>query len=210
MSETTHRALRLAVASLLFVALVSQLLVGLSRSELTVTRFFSYFTVLSNTLAVVALTMLARRPGRDSSRWFALLRGAVTVYMSVTGVVYAVLLAPGLVDIAVSEPWIDWTIHVIGPIAVVLDWLVFPPPIELGTEALAIWLVFPAVYLVHWLIRGPMLDWYPYPFLDPGQVDGYLGVALWSSLVLLIVLGFSWVYRWWANRVVAKAEPAPA
>ena len=62
MSETTHRALRLALASLLLVALVSQLFIGLSRSELTVVRFFSYFTVLSNALAVIMLTMLATRP----------------------------------------------------------------------------------------------------------------------------------------------------
>lgn len=209
MSETTHRALRLALASLLLVALTSQLFIGLSRSDLTVVRFFSYFTVLSNTLAVMMLTLLAAGPGRDEARWFALFRGAVTVYMSVTAIVYAVQLAPGLADIAVPEPWIDWTIHVIGPVALAVDWFVFPPRVELDRNALAIWLVLPAGYLGYSLIRGSMADWYPYPFLNPGEVGGYPGVALWSVAVLFIILGFGYLYRWRANRVVA-GEPITA
>lgn len=209
MSETTHRALRLALASLLLVALVSQLFIGLSRSELTVVRFFSYFTVLSNTMAVIMLTLLAARPGRDGTRWFALFRGAVTVYMTVTALVYAVLLAPGLADVAVPEPWIDWTIHVVGPVALGVDWFVFPPPSELGRFTLAIWLVFPAAYLGYSLVRGPIADWYPYPFLSPDEVGGYPGVALWSVVVLVVILGFGYLYRWWANRVVA-GEPVAA
>lgn len=210
MSETTHRALRLALASLLLVALVSQLFIGLSRSDLTVVRFFSYFTVLSNTLAVIMLMWLAARPGKDSSRWFSLFRGGVTVYMSVTGLVYAALLAPNLADVAAPEPWIDWTIHVIGPVLLAIDWFVYPPPVRIGMMALEIWLVFPVAYLGYSLIRGAIVDWHPYPFLDPDEVGGYVGVALWSAVVLVIILSFGWLYRWWANRMVAKKEPARA
>lgn len=208
MSETTHRTLRLALASLLLVALVSQLLIGLSRSDLTVIAFFSRFAILTNMAAVVMLALLATSPGRDSSRRFALFRGAVAVYMTVTAVVYAGLLAPNLANMAAPEPWIDWTIHVAGPVAVALDWFVYPPSVGLGRDALAIWLVFPAIYLVYSLIRGQIVDWYPYPLLDPNEVDGYAGVALWSAVALVVVLGLSWVYRWWANRVAAAAEPA--
>jgi hypothetical protein len=210
MSESTHRALRLALASLLFAALVSRLLIGLSRSDVTLLRFFGYFTVLSNTLAVIMLAIHAVSPDRDSERWFALFRGAVTVYMTVTAVAYAVFLAPNLADVAVAEPWIAWTLHIVGPFAIALDWFVFPPSVGLGSEAPAIWLVFPAIYLVYSLIRGPIADWYPFPFLDPIEVGGYLSAALWSAGVLVVVLGFGWGYRWWANRVAAAAEPATA
>jgi hypothetical protein len=207
MSETTHRALRLALSSLLTVALLSQLLIGLSRSEgLTVVRFFSFFTVLSNAAAVVMLVMLAARPDRDTSHRFSLFRGAVTVYMSVTGVVYALILAPNLADVAVPEPWIDWSIHVIGPIAVALDWIVFPPRTRIPAKGMLVWLAFPAVYVTYSLIRGPIVDWYPYPFLDPAETGGYGAVAIWSLLVLVVILAFSFLYRWWANR--AHSEPA--
>jgi len=200
MSETTHRALRLALASLITVALVSQLFIGLSRSDLTVVRFFSYFTILSNALAVIMLTLLAGTPGRDESTGFAGFRGAITVYMSVTGLLYAVILAPNLADVAVPEPWIDWTIHVVAPVAILMDWLFHPPPRRLSPAILAIWLIFPAVYLAYSLIRGELVDWYPYPFLDPRVSDGYLGVALWSAVVLAVILVFGWLYYWWANR----------
>jgi hypothetical protein len=207
MSETTHRALRLALASLITVALVSQLFIGMSRGGLTVVRFFSYFTVLSNTAAVVMLAMLAARPGRDSSEGFAIFRGAVTVYMSVTGLVYAVILAPNLADVAVPEPWIDWTIHVLGPILVIADWFHSPPRHRLHRNIFWIWLVFPAIYLVYSLIRGPLVGWYPYPFLDPDVSNGYLGVASWSLVVLGVIVGFSALYHWWAGRSPADPEP---
>lgn len=205
MSETTHRAVRLALASLLAVALAAQLLIGLSRSEgLTVVRFFSFFTVLSNGAAVVMLVMLAARPERDSSSGFALFRGAVTVYMSVTGLVYALILAPNLADVAVPEPWIDWAIHVIGPIAIAVDWILHPPPNRPPGNALWVWLVFPTLYLVYSLVRGPIVEWYPYPFLDPAESGGYGGVALWSGVVLVTVLAFGYLYHWWAIRQPAR------
>lgn len=203
MSETTHRAVRLALASLLAVALVAQLAVGMSRSGLTVVNFFSFFTVLSNTSAVVLLVLLAARPDRDASTRFAVFRGAVTVYMSVTGLVYALLLAPIAADVGVAEPWIDWSIHVIGPIAILADWIFDPPPSRLARNSIWAWLVFPAVYLVYSLVRGPVADWYPYPFLDP-QEGGYGAVALWSVVVLVVILAFSYAYYWWANRTVQR------
>ena len=206
MNETVLRSVRLALASLITVALVSQLMIGLSRSGLSVANFFSYFTVLSNTMAVVMLAMLAFGPDRDEARWFAVFRGAVTVYMSVTGLIYAVVLAPNLAAISVPEPWIDWTIHVVGPVAVIIDWFLNPPPRRLDAHALWIWLIFPAVYLMYSLARGPIVDWYAYPFLDPAQDEGYAGVGLWSLVVAAVVFGFSCVYFWWVNR--ANREPA--
>lgn len=211
MSETTHRALRLALASLLAVALIAQVLIGLSNSDLTVARFFSYFTVLSNAGAVVVLTLMAARPGRDASLGFATFRGAVTVYMSVTGLVYATVLYPQLADVGVPEPWIDLSIHALGPLLVALDWLFFRPPVRLPDRTLWIWLLFPAAYLIYTLVRGQFVDWYPYPFLDPGE-GGYGRVAVWSLVVLVVVIALSYVYIWWSNRAnpeVKTTLPSP-
>lgn len=201
MGETSHRAIRLALASLLTAALISQFVIGATDAGLTAINFFSYFTVLSNTVAVVMLTMLAFRPGRNGSPGFATFRGAVTVYMSVTGFVYVTILYPQLVDVGVPEPWIDLSIHVIGPILIALDWIFDPPPLRLTSRTPAIWLAFPALYLIYSLIRGPIADWYPYPFLDPNQSDvGYGAVAVWSLIVLIVILGFNYFYYWWCNR----------
>jgi len=200
MSETPLRSIRLTLASLLMVALMAQLAIGMSRADLGVANFFSFFTILSNVSAVVMLTMLAFRPGRIDEQGFSVFRGAVTVYMSVTGLVYATLLGPTGIDVGLTEPWVNWTLHIVGPLALAIDWIVHRPGVELPANAWLIWLGFPAAYLVYTLVRGAIVDWYPYPFLDPGETDGYGGVALWSGVVLVVIMTFGFGYQWWANR----------
>jgi hypothetical protein len=208
MSETTHRALRLALASLLAVALIARLAIGMSQADLTVADFFSSFTVLSNTMAVIVFGMLAWRPTRSSSRTFSMFRGAATVYMSVMGLVYAFFLAPTGIDIGPTEPWVHWSLHIVGPVALAIDWIVFPPEMELPQLAPVSWLAFPAAYLIYSLARGAIIDWYPYPSLNPQDTGGYAGVAMWSAVALLVTLGLGYAYHWWANRRVAAPAAA--
>ncbi|HET8739834.1 MAG TPA: Pr6Pr family membrane protein [Acidimicrobiia bacterium] len=206
MSSTTLRAVRLALASLLLAALVAQLLIGMSRAALTAADFLSFFTILSNTMAVVMLVMLVADPGRISSERFSVFRGAVTVYMTVTGLIYATLLGPAGIDVGLTEPWVNWSLHIIGPLGVVLDWVLNRPETELPPTVVLIWIAFPAAYLVYTLVRGAIVDWYPYPFLDPGETNGYAGVAMWAIVVLAVILVFGYLFSWWARR--APREPA--
>jgi hypothetical protein len=54
-------------------------------------------------------------------------------------------------------------------------------------------LIYPMLYLVYSLIRGPIVDWYRYPFLDPDEAGGYLGVALYSVGITVGIGLFSWI-----------------
>lgn len=188
------------MASLLATALFAQLVIGVTDNDLTIVRFFSYFTVLSNTMAVVMLTMLAIRPERDSGIRFATFRGAVTVYMSVTALIWAVVLLPNYVDVGVPEPWIDWSIHLIGPLFLIVDWILHRPPVALEPRVIGLWLVFPAAYATYTLIRGPIVDWYPYPFFDPGLQGGYGAVALGLLAVTAVIVAFAYACWWWSDR----------
>jgi hypothetical protein len=64
---------------------------------------------------------------------------------------------------------VNVVVHMIGPLVVVLDYLVDPPPVRPTIGETATWLIIPAVWLVYTMLRGPAADWYPYPypFLDP-------------------------------------------
>lgn len=160
-------------------------------------NFFFYFTVLSNILMIVLFAGMAIRPD-----WIAAngaFRGAVTLYMVITGLVYAVLLRPIEADVGMTDPWINYVLHSLGPAAAIVDWLLFPPERRLVNRSLWLWLLFPALYLIVTLFRGPATDWYPYPFLDPAETGSYLGVALYSALILLIFVGVGTFLRWWAN-----------
>ena len=160
-------------------------------------NFFFYFTVLSNILAAILFAGLAIRPEWMASN--ARFRGAVTLYMVITGLVYAVLLRPIEADVGLTDHWVNWVLHSLGPAAALVDWLLFPPDRRIALTTLWVWLIFPAAYLAVTLIRGPIAEWYPYPFLDPSQTGGYGPVALWSLLILLFFVGVGSFLRWWAN-----------
>lgn len=201
--------LRLGVAVLLAVALVVQFRVGVTRSGLTTVNFLSYFTVLSNIGAVVLLVALAVRPGRARSASWLVPRGAVTLAMVVTGLVYALLLAPIAADVDLSEPWVNRVLHVVGPLAALLDWLLDPPRIAPTRAVLGSWLVPPALYLVYSLVRGRLVGRYPYPFLDPAETGGYGGVAGYVAIVLVAVLILAVLLRAWVVRMAIVQNPGP-
>jgi hypothetical protein len=167
-------------------------------------NFFFYFTVLSNILAAVLMAILAVSPVRTIDN--GLLRGGVTLYMTITGLVYAVLLRPIEADVGLTEPWVNWVLHSLGPATVMIDWLLFPPHKWLSRTALWYWLIFPALFLAVTLIRGPVVDFYPYPFLDPREI-GYPGVAAYSAGILLGFLVIGAFIRWWGNERGQQLAP---
>lgn len=174
------RILRLAFAALTAAALGTILVTGLGTDGFSVVNYFSYFTVLSNVMTVVVLAVGGALDPQDD-RW-QLVRGAVTLYMVITGIIYAVLLSN--IDVGVADPWTNNVVHRIMPVVLLVDWIAVPARKRISDSASLIWLVFPLVYAVYSEVRGPMVDWYPYPFLDP-RSQGY--VALSIGIVVLAV-----------------------
>jgi hypothetical protein len=123
-------------------------------------------------------------PGRR--RW-QVVRGATALYLLITGVVYAVLLAN--IDVMLSDRWINDVLHRVLPIVLVADWLLAPARLEIGARLIGGWLIYPAVYGVYSLVRGPIVHWYPYPFLDP-RGQGYpsllLGLVILAAVFALL------------------------
>lgn len=160
-------------------------------------NFFSFFTVESNIIAVVALFISALYAWRGNlPRWVHYLRGAATIYMTVTGITYSLLLRNVEVDTAV--PWVNLVLHYIIPIVMIVDWLIDLPPFRIRVGQAMIWLLYPILYLAYSLIRGPIVDWYPYPFLDP-RPEGYVPVIVTSIAIaigaLILAVVMSWTTR---------------
>jgi hypothetical protein len=166
-------------------------------------NFFSFFTIESNLLAIVVLLVGGAADPR-SRRW-AWIRGAVTFYMVVTGIVYAALLANE--EVGLTAAWVDAAMHQVLPVVLLADWLCFPPwpartEVAVAWSALA-WLGFPLVYLAYSLSRGAAVSWYPYPFLDPRHPGGYGRVAAFcvvlAVVMALLALGIAAFGRWRAS-----------
>ncbi len=187
------------MASAILVAIVAQFFAAQDSSIFTPTNFFSYFTVLSNIGALVVLGALALRPTVVAREPFMIFRGAVTVYMAITGIVYNVLLAPAGADVSTQLAWVNSVVHVVGPIVVVVDWYLDRSPTRPSLAQAATWLVFPAVWLVYTMVRGPLAEWYPYPFLDPDEQSAIeISITCAAIMVVFVLIGL--IVRWGAER----------
>jgi hypothetical protein len=196
--------LRLAFGLLVLVAIGWQLWlhVGL---RLSVPNFFSFFTNLSNLLAAGVLIAAALRQwaGAPPSAAFETLRALAATFMLVVGVVFAVLLRD--IDLGSLRPWVNSVLHHVMPVVLVLDWLLWPPRPAIGFRPLRWVLALGVLYLAYTMARGAVVGWYPYPFLNPANVGGYGGVAVYAAGVALTFVLGGWVLMAWANRRVRSA-----
>lgn len=161
---------RWIIAALVVAAIVTQLVHTLGhKAPGGGVNFFSFFTIEANIIAVVVFVAGAI-PGREpTSRWYDLVRGAAATYMSITGVVYAVLLSGQPAGTDSTIPWVNEVLHYLVPLVVFLDWLFVPPGQAIRFRESLTWGAFPLVYAIYSLIRGAATSWYPYPFLNVGM-----------------------------------------
>jgi hypothetical protein len=73
------------------------------------------------------------------------------------------------------------------PLVMLADWLITPPAARLRMRQGVLWLSFPLVWIVYTIIRGAIVNLYPYPFLNPAN-GGYASVAVYCVAILLAML----------------------
>jgi hypothetical protein len=183
-------AIRLLLGALTLAAIGWQLTIHVAAGY-SVVNFFSYFTNLSNLFTAAVLLRFAALSwsGRPPSPTDQQLRGMAVVYMTVVGIVFSILLRD--VDLGTLRPWINVLLHYVMPVAVVADWLLRPGPAPRDARD---WLLVPALplgYLIYLLVRGDIVGWYPYPFLNPAA-GGYGSVVLHVIAIMALFLATQW------------------
>ena len=192
---------RLGFATLTVVAIAVQAADLNARGILVPSNFFSYFTIQSNVIAVaVFLGSVAWWRTSPSAAW-ELVRGASVLHMTTTFVVFAVLLSGTDVDTAI--PWVDTVLHRVMPLAVMADWVIDPPRHHVPIRTSLRWTTFPLVWLAYTLVRGVIVGWYPYPFLDPAD-GGYASIAVYVAAILVLGIVLCMVIAWVGNIVGAR------
>lgn len=172
-----------------------------------VRRFFSYFTIQSNVL--VAVTALAPAIGRGvDSRWWAVARLAAVVGITVTGVVHLLLLRP-ILHLTGVDWWADLLLHAVVPVLALVGWLVLGPRGRAERRDVAPALAWPVLWLVATLALGPVVHWYPYPFLDVSK-HGLGSVLLVCLAVAVLFVGLAFGAVALDRRLPAPAEVVPA
>ncbi|HEU5203166.1 MAG TPA: Pr6Pr family membrane protein [Candidatus Limnocylindrales bacterium] len=159
-------------------------------------QFFAFFTIQSNLFGVAVLASVVARGDRPRSATLEVLRGAAALYLTITFVVVTLFLSGA--DVQLELQWVDFALHTLFPVVVVLDWLLDPPPTRLGVRHALVWLSYPLVWVTLTLIRGAVDGWYPYPFLDPAN-GGYASVALYFVTILGFFLVVGMALIWLGN-----------
>src|ERR1700730_134899 len=189
-------AYRLAFGLLVLVAILVQMVSLAQSGLLDPLHYFTYFTNLSNLIAATVFIIGAARWRSQRSRAFDLVRGGAVVYMTITGVVFAVLLSGINVDAQLS--WVNDVIHQVFPIAVMADWLLDPPAERVTLKQGTLWLSFPIAWVIYELTRGAISGKYHYPFLNPAN-GGYGSVILYVLAISVFSLVVCAVVVWLSN-----------
>ena len=185
---------RLLLAALSLSGLIGYFVFTLGVAGFYVSYFFSYFTVQSAMVSCVVFTLAGLRALRTEADpvWLDTLRVSITTYILVSGVVYALItFQPANVAYAISIPWSSQILHFWIPAIAVIDWFVDPDKARLPWKNLGLVLVFPVLWLIFTLIRGDLLGWYPYFFLDARQVSGPVETLIYYALIVVIITGIA-------------------
>ncbi|OZC59802.1 hypothetical protein CH267_06875 [Rhodococcus sp. 06-621-2] len=152
---------------------------------------WAYFTTWANALTGATCLALALRP-RTTSQLLKVLRIASLVNIAVTFIVSAALPVggTGTGSLAATAEFFQ---HMLNPI---LAWvcLVVAPALGLTARRALLALSVPVVWMVVTIVRGVLIDWYPYSFIDVSAI-GYGAAVLnygavivvWFVLALVVV-----------------------
>ena len=155
----------------------------------TIIRYFSYFTILTNILAALCFTVRLFQK-RDRQKHFLLkpsTLAAVTVYITVVGLVYNIILRPLWSPTGLQQV-VDEMLHSLNPLLFLVYWLLFVSKKDVQWKQVFPWLIYPLVYLVYTFMHGALSGFYPYPFVDVNS-NGY-GKTLINCAVLCGVFLF--------------------
>jgi len=189
MMQTT---LRVFAAAIGFIALALQFVLevrltygpGLFASTV---NFFSYFTVLANSAASLAMLMPAIASESNSVGRFLSppsVRTAIAGYLIVVGGTYFFFLRhvgndEGLERVA------DQLMHYVTPVLFMIDWLVFVPKGHVPLTIIGSSLIPPIAYGIWPVVHGSRSGWYPYPFLNLKAL-GYHAAFVNMATVLVV------------------------
>lgn len=154
-------------------------------------NFFSFFTVLTNTLVVVVLSYALVSQDSAAKRFFLAPRvsSAIAASIVVVSLAYSLLLRhlwspTGFQFVA------DELLHDFMPVLFVIYWWRCVPKGTLRFNHIGAWVIYPLVYFGYVLLRGHLLGQYQYPFIDVDTL-GYPQVFVNAGGILAGFIGIS-------------------
>ena len=157
--------------------------------------WITYFTILSNILVAVVVTLLAVRPGLFSRQdgvgvLWRTLRLDGLLMITITGIVYNLLLATGG-----KSGWdlvSNTMLHMVTPLVTLIVWIIAGPRGLVTARVIGLSLLLPLLWAAFALIRGGIVGAYPYPFLDVSS-NGLASVLTFILAIVIVAVCLAFV-----------------
>lgn len=159
-------------------------------------KFFSFFTVLTNTLVATALTCAITDRHLAGHRFFRspVVCAGITTSILLVSIAYNLLLR----HLWSPEGWqklADELLHDVMPLAFLGYWWLYLRKGELRLKHVLAWMLYPTLYFGYLLFRGNVFGDYLYPFLDIGTL-GVQSALINAFGVLAGFVGIGLVIVW--------------
>jgi len=157
---------------------------------------FKSFTMQSNLIVTLWLTLAILWHNKPESlkKISGFLKGAFTVYITITLIFFAILLAPFYQPTGWAA-FSNLILHYITPIAFIVDWILTENKTRYSWKYLPYWVfTYPVCYQAFIFIHGAFTGNYIYYFFNVNAL-GILGVVLFVSIIFAtgIVLGIVYI-----------------
>jgi hypothetical protein len=170
-----------------------------------ISNYFNYFSVQSLLIVDIWLTIALIYTNKDEKLKVleSPVRGAVTLYTTVTFLVFAILIQPtyqpqGLYILT------SFITHYLIPIGFIFDWFLTETDVQYKYIFGLYWTIYPLIYLIYTLVRGYFTGFYPYTFLDLNSISIIRLIINITFLIgLFLFLGFLYIS---INRIIYKKK----
>ncbi len=154
-------------------------------------NMFWFFTILSNIL-VGYVSYRIVLSGVEQGARFNVAKHTALVAITVTGIVYHLLLAADA-NLSGLNVVTDFFLHTFIPLGYVLGWIIFNNRGQVNAKVAGKSLLFPIIWAVAVMIRGPIVDYYPYNFMDVRDL-GYAEALITMGFVTLFFVALAFGY----------------
>ncbi|MDN3587783.1 Pr6Pr family membrane protein [Pedobacter aquatilis] len=167
----------------------------------TLAIFLSYFTVLTNILCALCLSSILLFKNQLLGKFFTKpsTLTAITIYIMVVGIIYNFALR-GLIEIHGWDAVANELLHVVNPLLFLGFWLFFVDKSTLNYKQAFPWLIYPLCYVFMTVIRGAIIQEYPYPFINVVKL-GYPKAILNTAIIMLVFWLLSLIFIFIGKRL---------
>jgi len=150
---------------------------------------FIAFTMQTNLIVTIwfTLAILSYNNPDIFKKYLRPLKGALTLYITITFIFFAILLSPFYHPTGWAA-FSNLILHYITPIAFIVDWVLTETELRYKWNYMLYWMIYPICYLVFAFIYGTITGVYIYYFLDITKL-GILGYILF--ILILITAGLA-------------------